>query len=137
MPNSEITRAKPATNGKAAAKKAQPDAKDSRVLDISDQWLGYARTGQVLALEATRKFVELVDDTVPLGGEGSRRRELVNGAFQLADGVAQAQLGLLRGAVHGMVFVNVAVDVNAFNGTDVDVSVPTSVFTRNQQQLPA
>lgn len=99
---------------------------------ISDQWFDMTQTGQQTAFDVIRKFVEIVDMTVPvIGGDTSRRRKLIEGAIDVADLAARAQLGLMRGAVQNAVLVNVGVDVdvNAFNG--VDVAVPTDVGAFN------
>ena len=111
----------PKTTTITAAPVEERDAK------ASDQWLAAAREQQATALDAARLLVELVDDVVPFGGPGSRRRSWMGGAFRAADGLAKMQFGLFSTAVNGMTFVNVAVDVNAFNGTDVDVNVDTDV----------
>lgn len=109
---------------------------------ISDQWFDMTQTGQQTAFDVIRKFVEIVDMTVPaIGGDTSRRRKLIEGAIDVADLAARAQLGMMRGAgaqlgmmrgaVQNAVLVNVGVDVdvNAFNG--VDVAVPTDVGAFN------
>lgn len=106
------------------------------VTELSEAWFSMARSGQQSAIGAVRKFVDLVDVVLPLqGGDDSRRRRLVDGAFDLADRAAAAQLGMMRSAVQSAVLVyvdvNVSVDtdVDAFNGIDVgvDVTTPTDI----------
>lgn len=107
-----------------------------QVTELSDAWFASVRSRQSSALDKARKLVNLVDAVVPVqGGEASRRRKLVDGAFELADWAAGAQLELARSAMRGAVTVyvdvavNVDADVDAFNGveTNVDVEVPTDV----------
>lgn len=106
------------------------------VTELSEAWFSMARSGQQSAIGAVRKFVDLVDVVLPLqGDDDSRRRRLVDGAFDLADRAAAAQLGMMRSAVQSAVLVyvdvNVSVDtdVDAFNGIDVgvDVTTPTDI----------
>lgn len=119
-----------------AQRSAGTDLAKRKPAGISDQWFDMAQTGQQTAFDVIRKFVEIVDMTVPvIGGDTSRRRKLIEGAIDVADLAARAQLGLMRGAVQNAVLVNVGVDVdvNAFNGVDVavDVAVPTDVGAFN------
>lgn len=106
----------------------------SQATEASDAWFSMARSGQESAINTVRRFVDLVDSVLPVqGGDDSRRRKLVDGAFDLVDRAAEAQLGMMRSAVQSavLVYVDVGVhtDVDAFNGVDVDVdvSVPTDV----------
>jgi hypothetical protein len=85
--------------------------------ELSEQWLELARNGQQTALETVRKFIDVVEHAVPLRGEGSaRRRQLVDGALEMADHLVHAQVDLLRHAVSSVVIVDVDV------GVDVDVA---------------
>ena len=124
----------------AVAAPAKPSVlakRDGVMTEMSEAWYQMARGGQTASLDALRKFVDVV---VPLqGGDDSRRRKLINGAFDLADRAGAAQLGLARGALQNSVLVyvdvgvdvdvNVDTDVDAFTGVDVgvDVNVPTDV----------
>lgn len=118
----------------AAERAAKTIAKrDGVITELSDTWFEMARGGQTATLGALRK---IVDAAVPLqGGEDSRRRKLIDSAFDLADRAGAAQLGLARGALQGSVLVyfdvdvTVDTDVDAFTGVDVDVTVPTNVKT--------
>jgi hypothetical protein len=86
-------------------------------LELSEQWLALARTGQRTAIETVRRFVDTVDRAVPLrGGGAARRRQLIDGALEMADRLLHAQVDLLRHAVNSVVIVDVDV------GVDVDVA---------------
>lgn len=107
--------------------------RDGLITEMSDAWFEMARGGQTATLEALRKVVDIA---IPLqGGEDSRRRKLIDGAFELADRAGAAPLDLARGALQGSVLVyfdvdvTVDTDVDAFTGVDVDVTVPTNVKT--------
>ncbi len=141
MPNSKIRETKPAIKRKSVAPtastelalKSESEATNGKgMVAASDRLFDRVGSGESTVIDTALKLAELIDDVTPLGGEGSPRRALLNGAFQLADDVAQAQLGLMRSAVHGVVFVNV--DVHAFNGTDVDVNVGTNVDTLTRKR---
>lgn len=117
----------------APSKASVFDKRDGVMTEMSEAWFQMARGGQVATLDALRK---VVDVAIPFqGGDESRRRKLIDGAFDLADRVGAAQLGLTRGALQSavLVYVDVGVEVNtdvdAFNGVDVgvDVNVPTDV----------
>lgn len=144
MPSSKIVETKPAAKRKSVAPTASTElalqdeheaTNGKRIVDVSDGFFDRVGSGESKVIDTALKLAELVDDLTPFGGEGSSRRALLNGAFQLADDMAQTQLGLMRSAVHGFVMVNV--DVHAFNGTDVDVNVGTNVDTLTRRQLTA
>ena len=87
--------------------------------ELSEQWLELARTGQRTAVETVRRFIDTVDHAVPLRGEGlARRREIIDGALEMADRLVHTQYDLLRHVVSSAVLVNVDIDV----GVDVDVA---------------
>lgn len=122
--------ARPIRRDKVAAATAK---RDGLITEMSDAWFEMARGSQTATLEALRK---VVDVALPLqGGEDSRRRKLIDGAFDLADRAGAAPLGMARGALQGSVLVyfdvdvTVETDVDAFTGVDVDVTVPTNVKT--------
>lgn len=111
----------------AATAQAEPV---SRATEMTDAWFSAARGGQETSLQAARQFVELVDVVLPVqGGDESKRRRLIDGAFTFVDSAASAQLSMARRALHGAVLVYVNFDIKAFNGVDVgvDVTVPTDV----------
>lgn len=102
----------------------------NRATEVTDAWFSAARGGQETSLQAARQFVELVDVVLPVqGGDESKRRRLIDGAFALVDNASAAQLSMARRALHGVTLFYVNFDIKAFNGVDVavDVSVPTDV----------
>jgi hypothetical protein len=110
--------------------------------ELSEAWFSLTRSGQERTLGAARRFVDLVDVVLPLqGGDDSRRRQVIDGAFERADRAGAAQLDVMRSALQNTVLVyfdvdvGVAVDtaVKAFNGNDVDVTVPTDVGFLNRR----
>jgi hypothetical protein len=110
------------------------DKQHGAATGLSDAWFSMARSGQEHSLQAARQFIDLVDAVLPVqGGEDSHRRRLIDGAFDLADRVGAAELGMMRSAVQSAVLfdvdvnVNVDTDVDAFNGVEVGVNVPTDV----------
>jgi hypothetical protein len=85
--------------------------------ELSEQWLELARNGQRTAIETVRTFVDTVEHAVPLRGDGpARRRQLIDGALEMADHLMHAQVDLLRHAVSSVVIVDIDV------GVDVDVA---------------
>lgn len=121
-------------------KATEPAAPVNRATEVTDAWFSAARGGQETSLQAARQFVELVDVVLPVqGGDDSRRRKLIDGAFTLVDKTAAAQLTMARRALHGAVLVYVNFDIKAFNGVDVgvDVTVPTDVgmFKTREEHL--
>lgn len=100
--------------------------------ELSEQWLELARTGQRTALETVRKFVDTVEHAVPLRGEGTaRRRQLIDGALEMADRLMHAQVDLLRHAISSVVVVDVDV------GVDVDVASRATRAIEGAGQAPA
>lgn len=138
-------RARRAPRKTAVAKpKAAPGkelaAKQGPVAELSDAWILALRGRQESALGTARKFVDVVDKVFPVqGGDESRRRKLIDGAFEFADWAAETQLDVMRSAMQSAVMVyvdvnvNVDTDVEAFanNDTNVDVTVPTDVGAFN------
>lgn len=95
-------------------------------------WYDFARSGQRKSLKIARRAVDLA---LPLqGGRDSRRRQLVDGAFAIADQAGAAQLALARGALRGTLgtYFDIVVNIDAFNGIAVDVTVPTKVKALNR-----
>jgi hypothetical protein len=128
----------PTTTALETTDEARAQHHHNRAMEVSDAWFSMARGSQEMSLRAARSFIDLVDTVLPIeGGDDSHRRRLIDGAFDLADRTAAAQLGMMRSAVRSAVLVNidfdvgvnVDTDVDAFNGIDVgvDVSVPTDV----------
>ena len=68
--------------------------------ELSEQVLESVKTGQQAALEAVRKFAETVDKSLPSHGEEpSKRQEVVDAAFEMADRLVQTQYDFLRSVV--------------------------------------
>lgn len=142
-PSSARTRRAPRKTS-AAKPKAVPGkdlaAKKDPITDLSDAWFSTLRGQQESAFGTARRLVDVVDKVFPVqGGDESRRRKLIDGAFELADWAAETQLDLMRSAMQSAVLVyvdvnvNVDTDVEAFsnNDTNVDVTVPTDVGAFN------
>lgn len=103
-------------------------------MELSEQWLELARTGQRAAIDTVHRFIETVDHALPLRGEGpARRREIVDEALEMADRLVHAQYDLLRHAVSSVVLVNVDVDV----GVDVDVASRATRETKGAEPVPS
>jgi hypothetical protein len=67
---------------------------------LSDQVLESVEHGQRTAIEAVRKFVDTVDQTLPLPGEEpSKRQEVIDAALEMADRLVQTQYDFLRSVV--------------------------------------
>jgi len=69
--------------------------------ELSEQVIESVKEGQQAALEAVRRFVDTVDQTLPLGGdEPSRRQKVIDSGLEMADRLVQAQFNFLRNVVH-------------------------------------
>ena len=69
--------------------------------ELSEQVIESVKEGQQAALEAVRRFVDTVDQTLPLGGdEPSRRQQVIDSGLEMADRLVQAQFNFLRNVVH-------------------------------------
>ncbi len=104
----------------------------SAAAEIVDGGFALARFGQEASLAAVRDFIDQVDRVLPVqGGDDSRRRALIDGAFSVADRVAAAQLAATRSVIHrpSVPVVNIALKAFAFEDVHVNVgvNVPTDV----------
>jgi len=107
MPETK-TRSRPATSKAAAThrrpaengKQEQPSAVN-RTAELSDEVLESLESGQRAAIDAVRKFVDVVDEKLPaLGGERpSKRQEIVDAAMEMADRLVHTQYDFLRSVV--------------------------------------
>ena len=71
-----------------------------RPTELSEQVLESVKSGQQTALDAVRKFADNVNKTLPLGGEEpSKRQEVVDAAFEMAERLIQSQYDFLRNVV--------------------------------------
>ncbi len=98
-PRTPASRA-PAPRERIAKKKQQSDRVD-RTTELSEEVLKSLETGQRAAIEAVRKFVDTVDQTLPaLGERPSRRQEIVDAALEMADRLVHTQYDFLHKVVH-------------------------------------
>ncbi|HLZ36379.1 MAG TPA: hypothetical protein VKP64_01180 [Mycobacteriales bacterium] len=68
--------------------------------ELSEQVLESLKNGQQAALEAVRRFVETVDKSLPGHGvEPSKRQEILDAAFDMADRLVQTQYDFLHNVV--------------------------------------
>ena len=71
----------------------------SRGVDASDEVLKSVEAGQRAAIEAVRKFLGTVDETIPAEARPSRRETIVDAALDMADRLAEVQYGFIRSVV--------------------------------------
>jgi len=96
---------------------------------VAGLWYDFARGGQRKSVRFVRRAVNVA---VPFQGDhDSRRRQVIDGAFSLADSAGAVPLALARNAMRGMLapWFEIVVNIDAFNGIAVDVTVPTNVKT--------
>ena len=70
-----------------------------RTSELSDDVLKSLESGSRAAIEAVRKFVDVVDEALPAlphGERPSRRREIVDAAMDMADRLVKTQYEFLR-----------------------------------------
>jgi hypothetical protein len=71
-----------------------------RTTELSEEVLKSVESAKRTAIEAVRKFVDTVDQTLPPHGEApSRRQEVIDGAMEMADRLVHVQYDLLRKVV--------------------------------------
>ena len=71
-----------------------------RAAKTSDEVLKSVEAGQRAAIEAVRKFVDTVDETIPAHGDrSSRRQTVVDAALDMADRLVTVQYGFIRSVV--------------------------------------
>jgi hypothetical protein len=71
-----------------------------RTAELSDEVFKSLEAGQRAAIEAVRKFVDIVDQTLPPRGDTqSRRQEVIDGAMEMADRLVHVQYDFLRRVV--------------------------------------
>jgi len=97
------TRRRPPTKKKATARKARAaDATRAveRTTELSEDVFQELEDGAQSAIEAVRKFLQTVDEALPLHGEGpSRREEITDSALQMAQRLVHTQADFLRKVV--------------------------------------
>ena len=90
--------AKRTTSRKPTA--AQLKGTVDRSADLSDEVLESVASGQRAAIEAVRKFIEAVDEALPvIGDRPSRRETVVDAALEMADKLVTTQYDFLRSVV--------------------------------------
>jgi hypothetical protein len=94
----------PATRARPAAKKGgggEHGAPGAATTELSEEVLRFVEAGQRAAIEAVTKFVDTVDQAMPLHGEGaSKRQTVVDAAMEMADRLVHTQYDFLRKVVH-------------------------------------
>ncbi len=91
--------------------------------EVSKQWLALAKTSEQTALATVRRFVDVVEEAIPLDVAGvSRQLEVIDGALEMTERLVHAQYDLMRSAVRSAVLVDVDVGVNVDVDVDVDVA---------------
>jgi hypothetical protein len=72
-----------------------------RTTELSEQVLEQVKGSQEKAIEAVRKFMESVDEALPLHGENpSRRQEVIDSALEMSERLVQTQYDFLTNVVH-------------------------------------
>ena len=115
MPETKAQRSEAARKGAAAHKarelkrekeerKAERKRQEQidRTAELSDEVLKSLESGSRAAIEAVRKFVDVVDEALPAlphGERPSRRREIVDAAMDMADRLVKTQYEFLRSVV--------------------------------------
>ena len=72
-----------------------------RAADLSDEVLKSVESGQRAAIDAVRRFVGAVDESMPAHGDDhpSRRNTIVDAALDMADKLVKTQYEFIRSAV--------------------------------------
>jgi hypothetical protein len=93
---------KAASAAKRPAARSQPKDKNPVQLsaELSEDVLQSLEDGAKAAIEAVRKFVETVDEALPLHGDGpSKREEITDSALEMAQRLVTTQYDFLRKVV--------------------------------------
>ena len=73
-----------------------------RAADLSDEVLKSVESGQRAAIDAVRKFVGAVDESIPAHGDDhhpSRRNTIIDAALDMADKLVKTQYEFIRSVV--------------------------------------
>jgi hypothetical protein len=90
----------PSAEKKAADREVAVSDVVERAAGMSNEVLKSVEAGQRAAIEAVRKFVDTVDETMPAHGDGpSRRQTVVDAALDMADRLVTVQYGFIRSVV--------------------------------------
>ena len=69
-------------------------------VELPENVLEAVKNGQQKAIDAVRKFVDTVDQSLPLGGEGpSKRQQVIDSALDMSDKLVATQYDFLRTVV--------------------------------------
>jgi len=107
MPETQAQRNEAARRGAATHKEHELERKRQeqvstaidRTSELSEEVLKSLESGSRAAIEAVRKFVDVVDEALPAlphGERPSRRREIVDAAMEMADRLVKTQYEFLR-----------------------------------------
>ena len=93
------------TKTESSTKKSESPEKTAdvvhRAADLSDEVLKSVESGQRAAIDAVRKFVGTVDESIPGHGDDgpSRRKTIVDAALDMADKLVKTQYEFIRSVV--------------------------------------
>lgn len=91
----------PASRERPVKKKQQQASPVDRTAELSEEVLKSLESGQRAAIEAVRKFIDTVDETLPAFGERpSRRQDIIDAALEMADRLVHTQYDFLHKVVH-------------------------------------
>jgi hypothetical protein len=94
------TKTTPSVKKTAAERAAAVSDVVERAAGMSDEVLKSVEAGQRAAIEAVRKFVDTVDETMPAHGDRpSRRQTVVEAALDMAERLVTVQYGFIRSVV--------------------------------------
>ena len=110
MPETKTQRSEAARKGAATHKAQEHERKRQeqvsevvdRTSELSDDVLKSLESGSRAAIEAVRKFIDVVDEALPAlphGERPARRREIVDAAMDMADRLVKTQYEFLRSVV--------------------------------------
>jgi hypothetical protein len=120
MPETKAQRSEAASKGAATRKEHELERKQEeeeehertrreqvsevvdRTSELSEEVLTSLESGSRTAIEAVRRFVDVVDEALPAlphGERPARRREIVDGAMDMADRLVKTQYEFLRSVV--------------------------------------
>ncbi|MGZ4233133.1 MAG: hypothetical protein ACXVVQ_17110 [Solirubrobacteraceae bacterium] len=107
MPETEAQRSAAGHKAAVTRKRHEAERKErgqasaaDRTAEFSEEVLKSLESAQRAAIEAVRKFVDTVDQTLPPRGETpSRRQEVIDGAMEMADRLVHVQYDFLRRVV--------------------------------------
>lgn len=110
MPETKDQRSEAARKGAVTRKAHERQVKQEeqvgevvdRTSEFSDDVLRSLESGSRAAIDAVRKFVDVVDEALPAlphGERPSRRREIVDAAMEMSDRLVKTQYEFLRSVV--------------------------------------